>query len=327
MLRKDTFESYMQDYRKVAEQCLRDEAEAILSLIPQLDENFDRAVELILHCTGKVVLTGVGKSGHVAAKIAATLSSTGTPAFYLNPLDIYHGDLGVMTHNDIVIALSNSGQTDELLRFVPCLQERNIPLIGISGNADSLLAKHCVCHIIARVAHEAYPLNLAPTCSTTAALAIGDALACALVECRRFKERDFARFHPGGSLGRRLLSTAKDVMRTDDLPVIPPSMPLGEAIIKVSRGKLGLCVAQDDDGHVLGIITDGDVRRATEHLRERFFYVPVEEVMTRKPVCVSPDTKIDTILNLINSRLIHAVLVVDEEQRLLGIVDNFSCMV
>ncbi len=317
----------MQNCRTIAEQCLRDEAEAILALIPQLDENFDRAVELILQCTGKVVLTGVGKSGHVAAKIAATLSSTGTPAFYLNPLDIYHGDLGVMTQNDIVIALSNSGQTDELLRFVPCLQERHIPLVGISGNPDSLLAKHSVCHLVASVEHEAFPLNLAPTCSTTAALAMGDALACALVECRRFKERDFARFHPGGSLGRRLLSTAKDVMRTDDLPVIPPEMPLGEAIIQVSRGKLGLCVAEDDLGCVLGIITDGDVRRATEHLRERFFYVPVQEVMTRNPVCVSPETKIDTILNLINTRLIHAVLVVDEQKHLLGIVDNFSCMV
>lgn len=314
-------------YRNIAEQCLRDEAEAVLGLIPQLDENFDRAVELIMQSKGKVVLTGVGKSGHVAAKIAATLSSTGTPAFYLNPLDIYHGDLGVMTKDDVVIALSNSGQTDELLRFVPCLIERHIPLIGISSNPESLLAKHSVCHIKVRVAHEAYPLNLAPTCSTTAALAIGDALACALVECRKFKERDFARFHPGGSLGRRLLSTAKDVMRTDDLPVIPPSMTLGEAIIKVSRGKLGLCVAEDEEGRVAGIITDGDVRRATEHLRERFFYVPVEEVMTKTPVCVSPDTKIDTIWNLINSRLIHAVLVVDDDHRLLGIVDNFSCMV
>lgn len=314
-------------YRNIAEQCLRDEAEAVLGLIPQLDENFDRAVELIMQSKGKVVLTGVGKSGHIAAKIAATLSSTGTPAFYLNPLDIYHGDLGVMTKEDVVIALSNSGQTDELLRFVPCLIERHIPLIGISSNPESLLAKHSICHIKVHVAHEAYPLNLAPTCSTTAALAIGDALACALVECRKFKERDFARFHPGGSLGRRLLSTAKDVMRTDDLPVIPPSMTLGEAIIKVSRGKLGLCVAEDGEGRVAGIITDGDVRRATEHLRERFFYVPVEEVMTKTPVCVSPDTKIDTIWNLINTRLIHAVLVVDDDHRLLGIVDNFSCMV
>lgn len=314
-------------YRNIAEQCLRDEAEAILSLIPNLNEGFDKAVDCIMQCRGKVVMTGVGKSGHVAAKIAATLSSTGTPSFYLNPLDIYHGDLGVITKDDIVVALSNSGQTDELLRFVPCLIERNVPLIGISGNADSLLARHSVAHILVKVAHEAFPLNLAPTCSTTAFLAIGDALACALVECRHFKEKDFARFHPGGSLGRRLLSTAKDVMRTEDLPVIPSSMPLGEAIIKVSRGKLGLCVAQDDEGHVLGIVTDGDVRRATEKLRERFFYVPVEEVMTRTPVCVSPDTKIDTILNLINTKLIHAVLVTDEEHHLLGIVDNFRCMV
>ncbi len=315
----------MSQYRDIATKCLQDEARAVLNLISLLDENFDGAVDLILACKGKVILTGVGKSGHIGAKIAATLSSTGTPAFYANPLDLYHGDLGVITSDDVVLAISNSGQTDELLRFVPSLKERNIPLIGMSGNPDSLLAKHSTFHINIMVEEEACPLNLAPTSSTTATLAMGDALACALMEARNFKERDFARFHPGGTLGRRLLVTAQDVMRTEDLPVIDPKMKLGEAIIKISFGKLGLAVAMQD-GKVVGLVTDGDVRRATEHLQERFFNVPVEEVMTPTPVCVPPCTKLGEILNTLQNRKIHAVLVVDEERHLLGVVDNFRCM-
>lgn len=297
-----------------------------MGLIPQLDEQFDEAVKLIMACRGKVILTGVGKSGHIAAKIAATLSSTGTPAFYINPLDVFHGDLGVMTSDDVVIGISNSGQTDELLRFVPFLLESKIPLIGISGNADSLLARNATIHLTVKVEQEACPLNLAPTSSTTATLAMGDALACALIEARQFRERDFARFHPGGSLGRRLLVTAGDVMRTEDLPVIPPEMKLGEAIIHVSFGKLGLCVAIDE-GRIVGIITDGDVRRAMEKLQERFFNVQVQEVMTRTPVCVSPETKVSEILRILHERKIHAVLVVNEQHELLGVVDNFRCMI
>ena len=316
----------MNSYKDIARKCLEDEARAIMGLIPQLDGQFDEAVKLIMACRGKVILTGVGKSGHIAAKIAATLSSTGTPAFYINPLDVFHGDLGVMTSDDVVVGISNSGQTDELLRFVPYLLERRIPLIGISGNAESLLARYATIHLTVRVEQEACPLNLAPTSSTTATLAMGDALACALMEARQFRERDFARFHPGGSLGRRLLVTAQDVMRTEDLPVIPPEMKLGEAIIHVSFGKLGLCVAIDE-GRIVGIITDGDVRRAMEKLQERFFNVRVEDVMTRTPVCVSPDTKVSEILHILHERKIHAVLVVGEQQELLGVVDNFRCMI
>ncbi len=316
----------MSELLKIAEQCLRDESDAILNLIPQLDEDFEKVIDLLFHCKGKVVVTGVGKNSHVAAKMAATLSSTGTPAFYINALDVYHGGLGVMTNDDVVVALSNSGMTDELLRFVPCLQERHIPLVGISGNPDSLLAKNSTYHINVHVEHEAYPLNLAPTCSTTAALAMTDAIASALVVRREFKECDFARFHPGGSLGRRLLKSAQDVMRTNDLPTISPDLPLGEAIIHISKGKLGLGVVMKDD-KVMGIVTDGDVRRATENLRERFFYVPVQEVMTKSPVCVSPSTKVDTILQTLHVRKIHAVLVKNDEGQLVGIVDNFSCYV
>lgn len=182
--------------REYAIQCIRDEADAVLGLIPQLDEDFERAVELIFNCKGKVIVTGVGKSGHIGAKIAATLSSTGTPSFFINPLDVYHGDLGVMTHDDVVLAISNSGQTDELLRFIPMVLHMNIPIIGMSGNADSLLTRYSTVHLNTHVSKEACPLNLAPTSSTTAQLVLGDALAVALMELRNFKPRDFAQFHP-----------------------------------------------------------------------------------------------------------------------------------
>lgn len=311
--------------RDVAAQCLHDEAEAILQSIPQLDASFDEAVELMLHCTGKVVVTGVGKSGHVGAKIAATLASTGTPSFYLNPLDAFHGDLGMVASTDIVVALSNSGMTDELLRIVPFLKEHRIPLIGISGNADSLLARHADVHILLHVAHEACPLNLAPTSSTTAQLALGDALAVALMEVRHFKARDYAQFHPGGSLGKRLLTTAHDVMRTEDLPIVALDMPLSEAVINVSRSRLGLVVAVAD-GKVAGIITDGDVRRAMERLKQEFFRVTVADVMTKTPKCVPEDMKISEIQALMHRCKIHAVLVTDQQRQLIGIVDSFSCM-
>ena len=314
------------DVKEVAIRCLQDEAEALLALIPQLDDEFEKVVELILSCTGKVIVTGVGKSGHVGAKIAATLASTGTPAFYLNPLDAYHGDLGMISRSDIVLALSNSGQTDELLRFIPQLREQGITLIGISGNADSLLARNSDYHLLVHVEHEACPLNLAPTSSTTAQLAFGDALAVALMRVRGFAARDFAQFHPGGSLGRKLLMKARDIMRTEDLPTCPLSTHLSEAVILVSRSRLGMVVPVDDDGKVAGIITDGDVRRAMERLQERFFTVTVEEVMTRTPKCVPENTKISEIQRIMHQNKIHAVLITDAKNHLIGIVDSFSCM-
>lgn len=252
--------------REYAVQCIKDEAQAVMELLPQLDDNFDKAVALMYGCHGKVIVTGVGKSGHIGAKIAATLSSTGTPSFFINPLDVYHGDLGVMTKDDVVLAISYSGQTDELLRFIPMVLHMNIPIIGMSGNPGSLLAKYSTVHLHVQVEKEACPLNLAPTSSTTATLVMGDALAVALMRVRDFKPRDFAQFHPGGELGKRLLTTAYDVMRTDDMPVVPPTMHLGEAIIHVSKCKLGLAVAVVDD-KIVGLITDGDIRRAMENGR------------------------------------------------------------
>lgn len=306
------------------EQCLRDEAQAILNLIPQLDENFEKAVELMYHCHGKVIVTGVGKSGNIGAKIAGTLASTGTPAFFINPLDAYHGDLGAMTSEDVVLALSNSGQTDELLRFIPILLHMHVPIIGMSRNPDSLLAKYSTVHVKVYVEHEACPLNLAPTSSTTAALAMGDALAVALMRVRDFKPRDFAQFHPGGELGKRLLTTAEDVMRTDDLPIIPQDMHLGEAIIEVSRGKLGLGVALNDDKTIAGIITDGDIRRAMQKWQAEFFDHTVADIMTREPKTVLPNVKVSEIQRIMHRYKIHSVLVCDKEKHLLGIVDSYA---
>lgn len=308
-------------------QALKEEAQAILELIPQLDDNFTKAVEMMAHCHGKIIVTGVGKSGNVGAKIAATLASTGTPAFFINPLDVYHGDLGVMTSDDVVLALSNSGQTDELLRFIPMVLHMNIPIISMTGNPNSLLAKYSNAHIKVYVKKEACPLNLAPTSSTTAALAMGDALAIALMQVRDFRPQDFAQFHPGGELGKRLLTTAADVMRTNDLPVIPQEMHLGEAIICVSKGQLGLGVSLGADNKVIGLITDGDIRRAMERWQAEFFDHTVSDIMTKTPKLVLPTTKITEIQHIMHNHKIHTVLVVDEEKHLLGVVDHYACMV
>ena len=316
----------MKTSREIAIQAIKDEAEAVLGLIPQLDESFDKAVDLILNCKGKVIVTGVGKSGHIGAKIAATLSSTGTPSFFTNPLDVFHGDLGVMTQDDVVLAISNSGQTDELLRFIPMVLHMQIPIIGMSGNPKSLLAKYSSCHLSIAVEKEACPLNLAPTSSTTATLVLGDALAIALMERRNFQPRDFAQFHPGGELGKRLLTTAQDVMRTEDMPILPPEMHLGEAIILVSKAKLGLGIAMVND-EIVGLITDGDIRRAMEKWQAEFFDRTVSDIMTRTPKMVRPETKITEIQQIMNKYKVHSVLVTDGEKHLMGVVDHYYCMI
>ena len=312
--------------RQYASQCLHDEAEAIVGLIPLLDDNFDKAVELMYNCKGKIIVTGVGKSGNIGAKIAATLSSTGTPAFFINPLDMYHGDLGVISKNDVLLALSNSGQTDELLRLITIVLHLKATIISMTSNPQSLLAKYSNAHITVKVEKEACPLNLAPTSSTTAALAMGDALAIALMQVRDFKPNDFAKFHPGGELGKRLLTTATDVMRSDDMPIVPEEMHLGEAIILVSKGKLGLGISLTD-GKVSGLITDGDIRRAMEKWQAEFFNKTVSDIMTRNPKMVLPDTKITEIQQIMHKHKVHTVLVVDKDRHLLGVVDHYSCMI
>lgn len=314
----------MIDAISFAERCLRDESQALLDLIPMLDESFNQVIDLILKCNGHVVVTGVGKSGHVAAKIAATLASTGTPAIYLNTLDALHGDLGMVMNADVVLMLSNSGNTDELLRVIASLEERNIPIVAMTGDSESLIAQHSNYHILVKVEREACPLNLAPTSSTTAAMAMGDALACALMEMRNFKAKDFAQFHPGGSLGRKLLVKVKDVMYTDNFPIVPPQMRLSDALMIISNGKLGLGVVMENDT-ILGIITDGDIRRAVEGAQQNYINLCVNEVMTRTPKTIGPEAKLTTIQQMFRNHKIHSLLVV-ERGKLVGIVDYFAIM-
>jgi arabinose-5-phosphate isomerase len=311
--------------KDIAIQCIKDEAQAVLDLSAKIDDNFTKAVDMMMHCSGKVIVTGVGKSGHIGAKIAATLASTGTPSFFINPLDVFHGDLGVMAKGDVVLAISNSGQTDELLRFIPMVLHMDIPIIAMSGNPQSLLAKYSNCHLNVSVEKEACPLNLAPTSSTTATLVMGDALAIALMNKRHFQPQDFAQFHPCGELGKRLLTTAQDVMITENLPILAPDMHLGEAIILVSKGKLGLGVAIEN-GSIAGIITDGDIRRAMERWNAKFFDRTVSDIMTRTPKTVTPLTKISEIQKIMNQNKIHNVLVSDDDKKLLGIVDRYACV-
>lgn len=315
----------MKNINQCAIKCFQDEAQAILDLIPQLTEDFSRAVDLIFHCRGRFIITGVGKSGHIGAKIAATLASTGTPSFFVNPLDAYHGDLGMFTSNDVVMAISYSGNTDELLRFVPLLLERHIPIIGMSGNPNSLLAQYSNCHLNISVEHEACPLNLAPTSSTTAALAMGDAMACALMQVRHFKTSDFAQFHPGGSLGKRLLSKVKDYMVSNNLPVVSLNTKVSDTIIEISKTKQGIAVAIHDN-KVVGVVTDGDVRRAMHEKQNYFFSLTVKEIMSRNPKTITENAKLSEAEALMREYNIHSLIVVDDNNQLIGIIDTFSCL-
>jgi len=313
------------EIREIAARCIHDEAQALLGLISQLDGNFDGAINLLYNCKGHVVVSGVGKSGHVAAKVAATLASTGTPAFYVNPLDALHGDLGMITENDVALLISNSGNSDEILRMAAFLQERRLPIVSLTGNPESLLAHTATHNINTFVEREACPLNLAPTSSTTAAMAMGDALACVLIELRHFKANDFAKFHPGGLLGKKLVTKVKDVMYTEHLPIIPPEMKLIDALISISNGHLGLGVVMRGE-RILGIITDGDIRRAVEGSKSNFFNISVSEAMTTTPKTINPEAKLTQIQYMFHKHKIHSLLVVDNENHLLGIVDYFAIM-
>lgn len=307
-----------------AVECLECESDAIRAMVGRLDETFLQAVEAIRDCKGKVVVTGVGKSGHIGSKIAATLASTGVPAFFLNPLDAYHGDLGMLSSEDLVLAISYSGATEELLRFLPLIQAKKIRIIGMSGNAESLLARYSDIHLNIAVEREADPLNLIPTASTTATLALGDALACALVEANHFQPTDFARLHPGGDLGRKLLAKVEDVMFTENLPFVRPDMPLSEAIEIVTKGTLGIGIVVES-GKLVGVITDGDIRRAMMRLGQSFFATQVEAIMSKNPKTISKDAKIVEAGETMNHHSIHTLIVLDED-KVCGVIDSFSCL-
>ena len=309
----------------VAKKCLQDEAQAILNLIPKLNDDFTKAIELIIGSKGKLIVTGVGKSGHIGVKIASTMASTGTPAFFVNPLDAFHGDLGMIGEGDVVLAISNSGHTDELLRFIPFLKERNIPIISMTGNPTSLLAKYSTCHLNVAVEREACPLNLAPTSSTTAALAMGDAIACALMTVRKFQAKDFAQFHPGGSLGRRLLSRVKDYMTSENLPIVNRESKISDTLMQISRTKMGIAVVIENE-EIIGVVTDGDIRRAMQRDQERFFLLTVKDIMNTNPKLIDEDAKLSQAEEIMRQYNIKSLIVVNKEKRLKGVIDAFSCL-
>ena len=315
----------MKDVKEYAVRCFKDEAQAILDLIPMLDDNFSKAVDLVYNCKGKLIVTGVGKSGHVGEKIAATLASLGTPSFFLNPLDAYHGDLGMIAEGDVVMAISYSGNTDELLRFIPLLIDRNIPIIGVSSNPQSLLGQYSTCHLNIKVDHEADPLNLAPTSSTTTTMAMGDALACALVHLRNFKPNDFAQFHPGGTLGKMLLSTVKNYMVSDNLPIVSKGDKVSDTIIQISKTKQGIAVVIEDE-KIVGVVTDGDVRRAMQSKQDSFFRLEVKDIMSTTPKTINENTKLNVAGDMMRKYNIHSLIVVNNDQRFVGIIDSFSCL-
>ncbi len=301
------------------------EAAAVRNLSNLLTDDFAQAVEAILKCTGKVIVTGMGKSGIIGKKIAATLASTGTPSFFLHPGEAYHGDLGMISSNDIVLAIANSGQTDEILRLIPFMQNNGNTIIAMTGNPESTLAKNAHLHLNISVEREACPLNLAPTSSTTAMLVMGDALAIALMKVRGFRAEDYAVFHPGGSLGRRLLTRVKDVMRKDAL-CVPKTMTLGDVIIAISDARLGIA-AVVEDGKLIGVITDGDVRRAMAKYKERFFSIQAEEIMSRTPKTISPEARITAAEEMMRLHKIHSIIVTDDNSAVVGVVEFFNVSV
>ncbi|HJW27064.1 MAG TPA: KpsF/GutQ family sugar-phosphate isomerase [Rhodocyclaceae bacterium] len=303
---------------ELARQTLRIEADAVLGLTERLDGAFTAAVQLILNCRGRLIVSGIGKSGHVARKIASTMASTGTPAYFVHPAEASHGDLGMITRDDVLLALSNSGESEELVRIVPIVKRQGAKLIAMTGNPASSLGREADIHLDSGVAQEACPLNLAPTASTTAALALGDALAVALLDARGFGPEDFARSHPGGSLGRRLLTHVRDVMRAGDrVPTVLPEAGLPEAIVAMSRGGLGLVAIAAPDNRVLGIFTDGDLRRAFEKGSD-LRYARIDAVMHPDPRTIGPEQLAVEAVEMMERHRINALLVTDADGRLIG---------
>jgi len=303
---------------EMGREALRIEARAVAALVDRLGDDFGQACRMLLACNGRVVVSGMGKSGHVGGKIAATLASTGTPAFFLHPAEASHGDLGMVTKGDVVLAISYSGETAELLTILPLFKRMGAPLIAMTSNPASTLGREADVHLDISVPAEACPLNLAPTASTTATLAMGDALAVALLKHRGFTEADFARSHPGGSLGRRLLLHVTDVMRRgEELPRVGPDTPLTEGLLEMSRKRLGLTAIVDGDDRVLGIFTDGDLRRTLDR-RADIHGSRMSEVMTRNPRSIGPNELAAEAVLMMEKHAVNGLLVLDDSGRLVG---------
>ena len=301
-----------------AKKALNYEIEALKEAVNNLDDNFTKAVELILKSSGRLIVSGMGKSGLIGNKISATLSSTGTPSLFLHPAEALHGDLGMVTEDDIVLLLSNSGETDEIIRIVPFIRRIGAKIIAMVGNLDSSLAKNSDIVINSFVSREACPLNLAPTSSTTVSLALGDALACALIEARGFKEKDFARFHPSGSLGRKFIAV-KDLMHSgDSIPLVAPNEILREAVVKMSHGGFGALVITGNDHKLLGVFTDGDLRRFFEKSKEVDLDIPISNVMTANPKRVTATRLAMEALKTMEDKAITSLPVVDNQDKVVG---------
>jgi arabinose-5-phosphate isomerase len=304
-----------------AKRVLRVEGKAVLNLAEKLGSEFEQAVEIIHKSKGRVIVTGMGKSGLVGKKIAATLSSTGTPAFFLHPAEATHGDLGMVTSEDVILAISNSGETDELIELIPFLKRFNVHLISMTGNTESTLSKASDVSINVAVEEEACPMGIVPTASTTAALAMGDALAVALLIRRGFREEDFAAFHPKGSLGKKLLIKVSDLMHTGDaIPKVLPDTPMTETVIEISSKRLGVTAVLDTEGKLKGIITDGDLRRGIEKWSGRLFELKAKEVMTENPKTIKADALAVKALSIMEQYSITSLLVPDDEGKLIGII-------
>ncbi len=308
-----------EDLVDLGRQALSVEIDGLRAQLPRLGTDFARACRICLNCRGRIVVTGMGKSGHIAGKIAATLASTGTPAFFVHPGEASHGDIGMITRDDAVLALSNSGETAEILTILPVIKRLGVPLIAFTGNPDSTLGQMATVHLDIRVPAEACPLNLAPTASTTAALAVGDALAVALLKARGFTEEDFARSHPAGALGRRLLYV-KDVMRTGvHVPKVRADTSLAEGLLEVTSKGLGMTAIVDAGERVLGVFTDGDLRRTLDRAAD-FHATRMGEVMTAHPKSVNPSTLAAEAVHLMETHRITSLVVIDADSKIVGVL-------
>ena len=314
---------------ELARRTLDIEAQALSGVRARLDGSFARAVQTVLECRGRVVVMGMGKSGHVGRKIAATLASTGTPALFVHPAEASHGDLGMVTPADVVLAISNSGESDEINLILPVLKRLQVPLLAITGRLESTLARHADTVLSSAVEQEACPLNLAPTASTTVQMALGDALAVALLDARGFREEDFARSHPGGALGRKLLMHVRDLMRRgEQLPLVPPSLGFSDVLRTMSAKGLGFAVVTDEQGRALGIFTDGDLRRLIEsgHQGADLMSMSARELMRPNPRQIHQDALAVEAADLMEAHRVTSVLAVDEQQRVVGALNSNDLM-
>ena len=311
------------DIKKLAQEVFEIEAKEIANLSHRLTDDFENAIHAILGSSGKLIISGMGKSGIIGKKIAATLASTGTPSFFLHPGEAYHGDLGMIEENDIVLLISNSGETDEVLKLIPFLKHQKNSTISMSGNEESTLAKNTDYHLNIAVEKEACPLFLAPTSSTTASLVMGDALAVTLMKLRDFKEENFAKFHPGGSLGRRLLTTVGDVMKKYELPTTNSNATIKEVIQGITEGKLGLVVVLEEH-RIKGIITDGDIRRAMESREKEFFGLFAKDLMSLDPKLIDANEKLITASTIMSENKINSLLVVNTTNDFVGVVQMYD---